>query len=41
MKKIILAASIILLVTACTTVKDWSATGGSKSDGVVRLYRGF
>lgn len=37
MKKLILAASIILSFTACTTVKDWSATGGSKSDGVVRL----
>lgn len=37
MKKLVLAASVILSLSACTTVKDWSATGGSKSDGVVRL----
>lgn len=37
MKKLTLAASIILSLSACTTTKDWSATGGSKSDGVVRL----
>jgi len=37
MRAILLAASIIFSATACTTVKDWSATGGSKSDGVVRL----
>jgi len=27
----------IVLLSGCVTVKDWSATGGSRSDGVVRL----
>lgn len=26
-----------LLLTGCAAQKDWSATGGSRSDGVVRL----
>lgn len=37
MKKIYAAAAAIALLAGCTTVKDWSATGGSRSDGVVRL----
>lgn len=33
-----IALATLLLATGCSTVeKDWSATGGSKADGVVRL----
>ena len=32
MKRVVLA-----LLSGCVTTKDWSATGGSRSDGVVRL----
>lgn len=36
--KLIVAASIAaVLLTGCVTTKDWAATGGSRSDGVVRL----
>jgi hypothetical protein len=31
------AMCISILLTGCATVKDWTATGGSRSDGVVRL----
>lgn len=37
MNKLMFVAVGICLITGCTTVKDWSATGGSRSDGVVRL----
>lgn len=37
MKKLIVAATFALTMTACTTVTDWAATGGSKADGVIRL----
>jgi hypothetical protein len=37
MKAIIIAATMLTFVTGCATQKDWSATGGSRADGVVRL----
>jgi len=37
MKKVALALGALLLVSACATVKTWQATGGSRSDGTVRL----
>lgn len=37
MRKIILIAALILTASGCATHKDWSATGGSKSDGTVEL----
>lgn len=37
MKKLAIAAALIASLTACTTTKDWAATGGSKADGVIRL----
>lgn len=39
MKKVTSFASLIFvtLISGCTTMIDWSATGGSRSDGVVRL----
>lgn len=38
MKKITIAViSIALLAGACATAKTWQATGGSRSDGTVRL----
>jgi len=39
MKKITLAAVVLatLLSTGCAVQKDWSATGGSKSDGTIKL----
>lgn len=30
-------AVAVLVVSGCTTTRDWSATGGSRADGVVRL----
>lgn len=32
-----IASTAILLLSGCTTTKEWAATGGSRSDGVVRL----
>jgi uncharacterized protein YceK len=32
-----IAICVSTLMTGCATVKDWTATGGSRSDGVVRL----
>ncbi len=39
MKKALGISSIltVLILASCTTVKDWSATGGSRSDGTVKL----
>lgn len=37
MRVLAIAAMTAVLVTGCATTKDWSATGGSRSDGVVRL----
>lgn len=37
MKFIAVATLTATLLTGCVTTKDWSATGGSRSDGVVRL----
>ncbi|HIE5513017.1 YecR family lipoprotein [Stenotrophomonas sp.] len=37
MKKVFAAAMVVAMVAGCTTTKDWTATGGSRSDGVVRL----
>ena len=37
MKKIALAACAVMLVAGCASAKMWQATGGSRSDGVVRL----
>jgi hypothetical protein len=37
MKKIALALGAVMLVSACATAKVWQPTGGSRSDGVVRL----
>ena len=32
-----IAATSVLLLSSCATTKNWSATGGSRSDAVVRL----
>jgi hypothetical protein len=37
MRLIIYAAIVLAAVSGCTTTKQWTATGGSRSDGVVRL----
>lgn len=37
MNKILLAACLVAICSGCATTKDWAATGGSRSDGVVRL----
>ena len=37
MKVLVASALAALILTGCVTTKDWSATGGSRSDGVVRL----
>lgn len=39
MKKLTIVALMLfgVLLSGCTTMIDWSATGGSRSDGVVRL----
>lgn len=37
MKVLIIATAAVLLLSGCTTTKDWTATGGSRADGVVRL----
>ena len=44
MKKIISVGVLLLITSGCAVQKDWQATGGSKSDGVVKLqyqYGGF
>jgi len=38
MKTLTLVSTIVLVaISGCATQKDWSAAGGSKSDGTVRL----
>jgi len=37
MKKLIAVAATVLALSGCSTTKEWAATGGSRSDGVVRL----
>jgi hypothetical protein len=37
MFKRLFIVGVAIVLTACATNKDWAATGGSKSDGVVRL----
>jgi hypothetical protein len=37
MKALIIAICAAMALVACASVKDWSATGGSRSDGVVKL----
>jgi len=37
MKFLATALVASMLLAGCATTKDWSATGGSRSDGVVRL----
>ena len=37
MRTLAVAAAMAALVAGCATTKDWAATGGSRSDGVVRL----
>ncbi|KID56861.1 hypothetical protein JF50_13265 [Pseudoalteromonas luteoviolacea] len=38
MKKALMVSLVALFATGCmSTQKDWSATGGSKSDGTVKL----
>lgn len=37
MKGLILIFSLVFALTACSVTKDWQATGGSKSDGTVKL----
>lgn len=37
MNKIFAGALLALTLTGCATHKEWSATGGSRADGVVRL----
>lgn len=37
MKRYLLAAAVLAASSGCSTTKDWTATGGSRADGVVRL----
>lgn len=37
MKKMLVAITLGALLSGCAVTKDWSATGGSRADGVVRL----
>jgi hypothetical protein len=37
MKILAIASVTAMLLTGCAVTKDWAATGGSRSDGVVRL----
>lgn len=42
--RIIIAAALAVALSACATPKEWTAAGGSRADGVVRLvfnYGGF
>lgn len=43
-RTIIIAATLAVALSACSTPKQWAASGGSRADGVVRLvfnYGGF
>jgi hypothetical protein len=35
--KFVMLTIIVLGIVGCTTTKNWSATGGSRSDGVIKL----
>lgn len=37
MKKLVIVLALGFSLSGCAVNKDWSATGGSRSDGVVRL----
>jgi hypothetical protein len=37
MYRLAIAALVLITASGCTTTRDWSATGGSRADGVVRL----
>ncbi|MBS0172631.1 MAG: hypothetical protein JSR64_01190 [Nitrospira sp.] len=37
MKKVLASLALAALLSGCAVTKDWSATGGSRADGVVRL----
>lgn len=37
MKKLAIAAAVMLTVAGCASAKIWQATGGSRSDGIVKL----
>ena len=37
MKALVIAICAATTLAACASTKDWSATGGSRSDGVVKL----
>ena len=37
MKKVLFCLVAGLLLAGCATTKDWAATGGSRSDGTVKL----
>jgi len=37
MRKLAIAAAVMLTVAGCASAKMWQATGGSRADGVVRL----
>lgn len=44
MIRIISLTALLLVTSGCAVQKDWQATGGSKSDGIVKLsyqYGGF
>ncbi len=36
-KQFVILAIIVLGIVGCTAKKPWSATGGSRSDGVIKL----
>ena len=37
MKGTMLVFGLAMVLSGCAVTKDWSATGGSRADGVVRL----
>ena len=37
MKKLAIAAAVMLTVAGCASAKIWQATGGSRSDDIVKL----
>ncbi|NVK43900.1 MAG: hypothetical protein HWE39_21875 [Oceanospirillaceae bacterium] len=37
MRKLVISGLTTVLMCGCATQKDWSATGGSRADGTVRL----
>lgn len=37
MRFLVIVSLVVLLLSGCATTKHWSATGGSRADGVVRL----